>query len=561
MRKLLIIVCFFLLSSGQFVQAFPKREIRAVWLATAYGLDWPSAPATTLRGIRHQKAELCRILDQLQETHINTVLFQTRIRSDVAYPSDIEPWNEIFSGKEGVSPGYDPLAFAIEECHKRGMELHAWIVTIPLGTERHVRRVGKVSVTRRQPQLCKKYQGEWYLDPGQPETKNYLMRLVREVVTRYDVDGIHLDYIRYPDHPAQFNDRETFRKYGRGKALSQWRRENITSVVRHLYQGIKALKPWVKVSSSPIGKFKDTSRYSSSGWNAYYAVYQDAQGWLKEGIQDVLFPMMYFRGNGFFPFALDWHQKAAGRYIVPGLGIYFLHPKERDWPLEEIERQLNFSRRHGLEGQAYYRSRFITDNTKNLMNELVCRYYPYPALPPALSWIDSIPPTIPRSLTVERRKTGDVFLSWQPSIDNDKRATPYYIVYTSDVFPVDSDNPENILATHISDPYYLYSPDWSAKQKKYFAVSSLDRYGNESQAVQLDEARSYSALKVENEFLSLPAADGAMYFTLTDIVGRCVLQGIYQERVSLGKLEKGVYRVLLTDASQKVRRSGEVIYE
>ena len=272
--------------------AQPKNEIRATWLTTLGGLDFPSSKASSAAGIQRQKQELCKILDELKQAHINTVLFQTRLRGDVIYPSAIETFAESLTGHEGRNPGYDLLEFATAECHKRGMELHAWIVTIPVGNNRQVKLLGKNSVVKKYPQLCKQYKGSWYLDPGQPGTADYLARLVREIVSRYDIDGIHLDYIRYPERAQQFPDNATFRKYGKGQNLEQWRRDNITRIVRRIYTEVKTLKPWVKVSSSPVGKYADTQRYSSHGWNAYETVYQDAQAWLKEGIHDALFPMM-----------------------------------------------------------------------------------------------------------------------------------------------------------------------------------------------------------------------------------------------------------------------------
>lgn len=147
---------------------------------------------------------------------------------------------------------------------------------------------------------------------------------MKEITSQYDIDGIHFDYIRYPEQADKFPDKDTYRRYGKGKELKQWRRDNITDIVRRLYTDIKSIKPWVKVSSSPIGKYRDTNRYPSRGWNAYHVVYQDAQRWLKEGIHDALFPMMYFQGNNFYPFALDWKENDGKRWIIPGLGIYFL---------------------------------------------------------------------------------------------------------------------------------------------------------------------------------------------------------------------------------------------
>ena len=344
-----------------FAQTAPKHEIRATWLTTLGGMDWPSAKATSASGIQKQKEELCRILDELQQAHFNTVLFQTRLRGDVVYPSAFEPFAESLTGTEGRNPGYDPLRFAIEECHKRGMELHAWIVAIPIGNARQVRTLGRNALNRKHPSLCKQFKGSWYLDPGNPAVDDYLASIVREIVSGYDVDGIHLDYIRYPEQGERFPDQATYRKYGKRQDLKQWRRNNITRIVRRIYTETKRLKPWVKVSSSPIGKYRDTGRYSSQGWNAYEEVYQDAQQWLHEGIHDALFPMMYFQGNHFYPFALDWEENKNGRWIIPGLGIYFLHPSELNWKLDEVVRQIYFIRTIGLDGQAYFRTRFLLD--------------------------------------------------------------------------------------------------------------------------------------------------------------------------------------------------------
>ena len=293
------------------IKASSKYEIRAAWITTIGGLDWPTVKATSAYGIKRQKEELCKQLDMLKEANFNTVLFQTRLRGDVIYPSIYETFAESLAGKTGRNPGYDPLKFAIEECHKRGMEIHAWMVCIPAGNDRQVKLLGKQSVVKKKPTMCIHFKRAWYLDPGNPETAKYLAAIAKEITMNYDIDGIHLDYIRYPENAENFPDGKTFRKYGKGKTISQWRRDNITSIVREIYNDVKLIKPWVKVSSSPVGKYDDTRRYSSKGWNAYNAVYQDAKLWLKTGIHDAIFPMMYFRDNHFYPFALDWE----GEYI------------------------------------------------------------------------------------------------------------------------------------------------------------------------------------------------------------------------------------------------------
>lgn len=461
--------------------AQPKQEVRAAWVTAVYGLDWPRTRATSPATARRQQAELIEILDRLKEANFNTVLFQTRTRGDVLYPSDIEPFNSILTGKVGGNPGYDPLAFAIEECHKRGMECHAWIVTIPLGNRKHVAALGKQSVTKKQSAITAPYKREYFLNPGHPQTKEYLMKLVREVVERYDVDGVHFDYLRYPEYARRFPDASLYRRYGNGRSLKQWRQDNITDIVRHLYHGVKALKPWVKVSTSPVGKYQDTRRYPSKGWNALHSVYQDVQGWLAEGIQDQIYPMMYFKGNSFYPFALDWQEQSNRRHVVPGLGIYFLDPREGNWKVEEIERQIHFLRANELAGQAHYRVDYLMRDVQGLYGKLKEKYYPTPALQPAMPWLDSIPPTAPAALQTEKVTTGYLKLKWEPATDNDPHNVPTYVLYASDTYPVDTTNPANIVAQGIRGTEYLYAPLYPWERKRYFAVTAMDRYGNKSE--------------------------------------------------------------------------------
>lgn len=483
MKKILFIILQLFLLLPVTAQS-PKYEVRAAWLTAVYGLDWPHTRANSPEGIHKQKAELIEILDKLKAANFNTVLFQTRTRGDVLYNSKIEPYNSILTGKTGKNPGYDPLAFAVEECHKRGMECHAWMVTIPLGGRRHVASFGKNSITKKKPAICAAYKREYFLNPGHPDTKKYLMSLVREVVERYDVDGVHFDYLRYPEHASRFPDKYEYRKYSNGRSLAQWRRDNITEIVRYIYKEVKNLKPWVKVSTCPVGKYRDTSRYSSHGWNAFHTVNQDVEGWLGEGIQDQIYPMMYFRGNSFYPFALDWKEQSNGRQIIPGLGIYFLHPDEGNWTVDEIERQINFTRTHQLAGEAHYRIKYLMDNTQGLYEILKDNYYSNPALQPPMPWIDSTPPTAPSNLTLTQETDGYTLLHWQASEDNDKQNKPTYVVYGSNTYPVDITNPENIIAQRIQATEYMYAPilPWTAK--KYFAVTAVDRCGNESEACQ-----------------------------------------------------------------------------
>ena len=190
--------------------------------------------------------------------------------------------------------------------------------------------------------------------------------------------------------------------------------------------------------------------------------------------------MMYFRGNSFYPFAIDWQEQSNGRHIVPGLGIYFLHPSEGNWTLDEIGRQMNFIRQHGLSGEAHYRVAFLMDNTQGLYDMLLDDYYSTPALQPSMPWIDDSAPTSPKGLSVRQEADGSYTLTWQPSTDNDPHNAPTYVLYASDSYPVDTNNPVNIVAQGLRDTSHVYMPVYPWERKKYFAITATDRCGNES---------------------------------------------------------------------------------
>ena len=232
------------------------------------------------------------------------------------------------------------------------------------------------------------------------------------------------------------------------------------------------------MSSSPVGKYRDTRRYSSKGWNSYDAVHQDAQGWLREGIQDALFPMMYFTGDHFYPFAADWQEGSHGRYVAPGLGIYFLHPREKNWGLPVITREMYYLRQQGLMGQAFFRSKFLTDNTKGLYDYLQNQFYPYPALPPCYHWNDSIAPEKPQGFTLEGG-----LLRWQA--DEESQGGVRYNVYASRKYPVDITRAENLMATLLPKPEYRFDRSTLLLYGLHLAVTAVDRAGNESEAAQL----------------------------------------------------------------------------
>lgn len=450
----------------------PKTEIRAVWLTTIYGLDWPKRPAATEIEYKRQQRELCVLLDSLHQANFNMILLQVRLRGDVIYRSAIEPASKVFSGQYGVMPGYDPLAFAINECHKRGMECHAWFVTFPVGSDRVVKQQGKRSVVKRRPELCKRHNGEWYLDPGVPETRAYLRSLVAELVENYDIDGIHFDYIRYPEQAHRFPDKAVHRKYGKNQSLSEWRRDNISRFVSEVYDDVKRLKPWVQVSSSPLGKFSRIPQHPNAGWTAYESVYQDVRRWLKEGKQDMIVPMMYYLYNDFFPFVDNWVDNSNQRFVVPGLGAYRMEQTEGDWEINHVTDQIDYGRYFGASGTAFFRADHVLNDAKGFYSELKNNYYKYPALLPPLTWLSDKQPSSPKEILVER--IGDELkLGWDRPEGDD---VAYYTVYYSQSDTLDVNTAKSILATGVRDTVLYLPINSTAEQQFSFSVSASSRF-------------------------------------------------------------------------------------
>lgn len=516
----------------------PKYEVRAVWLTTIGGIDWPHSYAQSERSAEKQKEELRAILDRLQKANINTVLLQTRIRATTIYPSQYEPWDGCLSGFPGKSPGYDALQFAIDECHKRGMEVHAWVVTIPVGKWNSY---GCRQLRKRFPRLIKRIDQDGYMDPEATQTGCYLAEMCREIVQRYDVDGIHLDYIRYP---------ETW-KFRIGKDQA---RGNITRIVEKIHQAVKKEKPWVKMSCSPIGKFDDLSRYWSHGWNAYTKVAQDAQAWLKDGLMDELFPMMYFRGDQFFPFAIDWKEHSYGKIIAPGLGIYFLDPKEGKWNISDITSELYHLRNIG-EGHAFFRNKFLLDNHQGVYDFVTAHFNRYPALVPPMTWESNKRPQQPVTLCIEENE-GTTTLRWDNSQqyeDGTAIKTPsiYNNVYASKEYPVDVHDARNLILTRTTRRQLTTR---TGNTPTYYAVTTTDGFGNESRAKQLNQTAVVKTttrygkacrLTTSGESIILPSSiheTDCQYIIVKNMQEQAVYITKPQNRkINIKKIKDGIY--------------------
>lgn len=511
-----------------------KTSVRGVWLTTNYGLDWPSRRATTPAQAEAQKAELCRLLDMAEAMHLNTVFFQARVRSDVLYESEYEGYSSVLTGVYGRKPQYDPLAFAVEECRRRGLQCHAWIVCMNIGKEAEIKKRGKNSLPVKHPEICTRYKGEWYLNPGVPATGDYLAAIAGEIVRRYDVDGIHLDYIRYPDRAADFPDKKEYSRYApSGMSLKEWRINNINAIVGKIYDKVKACDSTVMVSSAVLGKRDNLPDYPSFGWSGIEAAFQDAAAWLEAGKMDFIAPMIYYADASFYPFLKDWIKNSGGYPVAAGLGAYRLSPDGGDWSLDDFMRQISIGREFGAAGEVYYRMKQLSENVKGLGLVLAPAFNTVPVLFPPVKNAPGEPLPPPRCLSVKQGAVEKV-VSW-PGVKGAK----YYTLYASDVYPVDTDDARNILVPATTDTICTVNAAY-----QYYAVTATDGYYRESPAV----SRQKGALCFgEGERVLLPTeSDGeCRRIQISDSTGEVVYRGFCDE-AAIRALRRGAYVMKMT---------------
>lgn len=386
-----------------------RHEMRAVWLTTAYGLDWPKQKADTPDGIRRQKEELERILDRLVYDGYNTVFFQARLSGSVNYYSQ-EPFNRVFT-TTGEHPHYDPLTFAVEACHRRGLAIHAWLVTYPLSSPR---KGIPHPIVRENPHWLISHLGGRHLDPGLPEVRSYIAGLSADIVRRYKVDGLHFDYFRYPEEAERFSDSRSFARYGLGLTKEAWRRNNLTLQLKEIQDSVHHNHPDIQISVAPLGKLRRLDELGRPhGWTAYDDVYQDVETWAKQGLVDFVVPMMYYKDYLYEPFLKDW-QDRLGRYImvIPGLAPYRVDSSEKHpWSPEIIHEQIHLARKYGLSGVSMFREGSIGPRQPYLRT-LIQRAFKYPALVPPVARGRATKPGQPHNLHL-KIKGRQMLLSWE----------------------------------------------------------------------------------------------------------------------------------------------------
>jgi uncharacterized lipoprotein YddW (UPF0748 family) len=405
----------------------PLREFRGVWVATVNNLDWPSRPDLPVSA---QQAELVAILDRMASLKMNAIVFQVRPEFDAMYQSSYEPWSRYLTGRQGrpPSPLWDPLAFAIDEAHRRGIELHAWINPYRAAFWRDSLSAAN-HVTVQRPELVRPYSQFLWMDPGLPESRALVMRVIVDIVRRYDVDGIHIDDYFYP-YPEErrgqkipFPDAPTFDAYRRSGGpldLSEWRRGNVDDMVRELYATVKAEKPWVKVGISPFGIWRPgVPVTTTAGIDQYEELYADVRKWLNEGWLDYVAPQLYWPAqpaDQAFAVLLRWwvEENLKSREVWPGLALYKLPvvgPKHMS--ADDIVEEIALTRAQpGANGHVMFNARVLMNNVGHIADRLAA-VYAEPALVPRMSWLDSLPPERPEA-RIALDSLGTTVLRFQP---------------------------------------------------------------------------------------------------------------------------------------------------
>ena len=385
------------------------REFRGVWVATVDNIDWPSKPGLSSG---EQQRELRELLDRAAALRLNAVIFQVRPSADALYASKLEPWSYFLTGRQGrgPSPSYDPLAFAVKEAHARGLELHAWFNPYRAKHPAEKSRAAASHVSRARPSLVRRYGQYLWMDPGEPAVRQMTLRVVLDVVRRYDIDGVHIDdyFYPYPEGGNDFPDEATFRRYAQsGGTLSRsdWRRANVDSLVQSLYRGIKGVKPWVKFGISPFGIWRPGYPESVRGLDAYDRLFADARKWMNEGWGDYFTPQLYWRTDAPQQRYLDllaWWigENRMGRHVWPGNYTSRATSAARNlWDPSEVVTQVRVTRLEpGASGNVHFSMKAF-DVSPALSTSLTRDVYTDVALVPSSPWLADSAPPAPRITT------------------------------------------------------------------------------------------------------------------------------------------------------------------
>ncbi len=472
---------------------FPKRELRGAWIATVGNIDWPSKRDIT----SGQKVwELVEIFNKLKEARINAVFFQIRTECDALYNSKYEPWSYWLTNSQGgePSPFFDPLEFAISEAHSRGMELHAWFNPYRCVKDSGEYEIFYHHISKVKPDWILTFGKYKMLDPGNPEVQDYIVNVITDVLTRYDVDGIHFDDYFYPYSPKiSYEDSLTFLKFNRGYTnIDDWRRDNINMLMRKIYQIIKSYKPYVKFGISPFG-IVENKYAETSGFESYRIIYCDPLTWINEKTIDYVVPQLYWQMN--HPLApyeklLPWWSSVMNeRHLYIGLFSSRFQSKQFLSEGFEIGNQIKMNREFSnVRGSVFFSAKSIFNNQGGLLDSLKNSLFKYPSLLPTMYWLDSIPPNNPRNISFSREKD-KIILEWkEPELNSQAEKAYGYVIYRFvNAKEFDLENPQNIATIIIpgKEKFIDIITDEIRGEVKYI-ITALDRLQNESTGTEID---------------------------------------------------------------------------
>ncbi|MDD3966779.1 MAG: family 10 glycosylhydrolase [Candidatus Neomarinimicrobiota bacterium] len=531
MRRIFVIAGILLLVFS-FLPALPhspKREFRAVWLSTVSNIDWPKSRYDS---DTKKQNDLRNYLIKLKESGCNAVLFQVRCSCDAMYKSQIEPWSYWFSGKQGRAPelDWDPLTFAVEEAHKLGMELHAWVnpyraVVNPTSTNlNNSDYLSEGHVTRTHPEWILKFSDVYILDPGLPEVRSYIRDVLMDIVVRYDIDGLHMDDYFYPYSGITTQDTATFSLDPRGfENIHDWRRDNINLLVQSVMDSINHSKSWVKWGISPFGIYRPGVPPGITGMDAYNVLYCDPLAWLEDRSVDYLTPQCYwpFGGGQDYGKLIPWWAEqclANERHFYPGQAMY--RAGDDNFPRGEISRQIRLNRKTpNCDGSVFFTANDFYDNHKNTIDSLKLDLYRYPALWPVMTWKDSSAPATPQNLQFLVDGTGTKTLSWDAPPYSDPSDSAYaYIVYRAPYLPENNEDMAHVKRIDFSRQKNFSDSD---PGMYYYRVTALDRNKVESPAGLIDypfvrqQYPLYAEFPVSKQaYFSWHAFPGAGQYTL-----------------------------------------------
>jgi uncharacterized lipoprotein YddW (UPF0748 family) len=497
-KVVLTLLLAHLLFVTSFAQTPPKRELRGAWIATVGNLDWPVRTQTPAQ----QRAALGSILDHHKATGINVLYIQIRSQCDAMYPSAIEPWSADLNGVQGRAPSplWDPMQFAIDECHKRGIEFHAWINPYRAASNaNNIPNFAANHVTKTHPEWLLSQGTERILNPGLPDVRSYISSVIVDILKRYDVDGIHFDDYFYPLPPpvnsgiARFNDDAAYAADPRGFTnRDDWRRDNINLFIKRIYDSVTTIKPWVKFGVSPTGIYRNSTNpaigTATAGLEHYNSAYADTRKWLQQGWVDYIAPQVYWYmgqpGANYSVIVPWWNNNAAGRHIYIGLAGYKVNDPAQgtNWANpSQIPNEVRFNRNYAnIHGEIFFRTQHMRNNPLGFRDSLRLNLYSKPALLPSMPWRDATPPEPATALRATKYKNDSVVLNWtEVSATSELDRAIHYVVYRSENPVIDLSNAANILA--ITNDTSAYNDKTIVAGKiYYYTVTAVDRFSNES---------------------------------------------------------------------------------